>query len=419
MTAESITLESSYWDTADKPPFDFYEEVQSMGGIAWDDRMRSWIVANYNLAQEVLKDDELFQHPYMSMKAGGDYMKIRSDNPRSSMFLKGEKHRAFHKWWLVELLSPKVVREYRKDLVDPWIDHLIKGLEDRPAFDLVEDFAERVPMGIFAQLLGLPQHDHAYLDHVKALNDAIGRFASVANALQLEGEASAEARRVADEAIAAAEELNDILKPLVSERKNGEGSDFISQLWRGGHRVFDDWNELDTLDACRRLLFAGVDTTTHAISNAFHMLLTDDSLMAQVRDEGSRYLDRFVEEVLRLNGSIQFRPRRASASTELNGKSIAQGDMLTVAIIGANRDPRHYGCPHAVDLERARPHDHLAFAYGPRTCLGAHLARAEIASAVSKMLARFPAMRLDPSRPAPAFSGFLMRSWRPLHVLAG
>src|SRR3546814_8897246 len=104
------------------------------------------------------------------------------------------------------------------------------------------------------------------------------------------------------------------------------------------------------------------------------------------------------------------------SSDLVGGKTIQQGDMLTVAIIGANRDAAHYGCPHAVDLERSRPHDHLAFAYGPRTCLGAHLARAEITSAISKMLTRFPAMRLDADRPTPTFDGFLMRSWRPLHV---
>jgi len=417
MTTDMPTPQSSYWDTVDEPPFDFYDEIQSLGGIAWDERMRSWIVTSYKLAQEVLKDDVLFQHPYMSMQAGTDYMKIRSDNPRSSMFLKGEKHRAFHKWWLVELLSPKVVKGYRTSIVDPWVDHLIEGLEGRTHFDIVRDFAERVPMGIFAQLLDLPRRDHEYLDHVKALNDAIGRFASVANALKLEGEASTEARRTVEEAITAAEELNSILQPLVEARKGGEGEDFISQLWRGGHKVFEDWNELDTLDACRRLLFAGVDTTTHAISNAFHMLLTDDSLLACVRDDNAQWIDRFVEEVLRLNGSVQFRPRRASGVAELGGKTIQEGDMLTVAIIGANRDPTHYGCPHSVDLERARPHDHLAFAYGPRTCLGAHLARAEIASAVSRMLARYPGICLDSSRPAPTFDGFLMRSWRPLHVL--
>src|SRR3546814_572756 len=188
----------------------------------------------------------------MSMQAGGDYMKIRSDNPRSSMFMKGAKHRAFHKWWLVELLSPKVIRKYKADYIDPWIEHLVQGLAGREAFDLVEDFAERVPMGVFAQLLDLPCRDQTYLDHVKALNDAIGRFASVANALQLEGEASVEARRIADEAIAAAEELNAILRPLVVARKDGDSEDFISQLWRGGHKVFDDWNELDTRSEERR-----------------------------------------------------------------------------------------------------------------------------------------------------------------------
>src|SRR3546814_18552224 len=91
MTTEAAHLQGSYWDTADTQPYEFYEQVQEMGGIVWDDKMKTWIVASHDLAQHVLMDDELFQHPYMSMQAGGDYMKIRSDNPRSSMFMKGAK----------------------------------------------------------------------------------------------------------------------------------------------------------------------------------------------------------------------------------------------------------------------------------------------------------------------------------------
>jgi cytochrome P450 len=122
---------------------------------------------------------------------------------------------------------------------------------------------------------------------------------------------------------------------------------------------------------------------------------------------------------LRLNGSVQFRPRRANVDADLGGAHIRKGDMLTVALIGANRDPERYECPHSVNLERKRPQDHVAFNYGPRTCLGAFLARSELASSVSMGVARFPSMRLDPDRAPPRFMGFLMRSYRPLRVIIG
>lgn len=408
----------SYRATEGISPVSFYEQVRSLGGIAWDETMGAWIVVDYAYVKQILLDDVGFRHPYTMMKAGGSYMKIRSGNQRSSQFLTGEKHRAFHRWWLVELLSPRAIKAMQP-MITGWIEQLLDDLASVDSVDLVDEFAERVPMGVFAELLDLPQRDRAYLDHIKCLNDEIAQFASVANALQLEGDIAPEAKRIADRAIVAGEELNVILSPLVHARRDGVGTDFISRLWAGGNRVFDDWNDLDTLDACRRLLFAGVDTTTHAIANAFHMLLTDADVMAKVGTGDAGLRGRFVEEVFRLNGSVQFRPRRASSPARIGEVDVAEGDLLIVALIGANIDGSHYGCPHEARLDRARPSDHFAFNYGARTCLGAHLARSELDAAIGQTLARYPNMILDTSKPAPQFSGFLMRSFRPIHVRLG
>src|SRR5690606_34501471 len=100
-------------------------------------------------------------------------------------FLSGEKHRAFHKWWLVDLLSPKAVKKHQPMITD-WIDTLLDHLDVQGEFDLVDEFAERVPLGVFASLLDFPQRDMAFLDHIKKLNDDIAAFASAANAQQLE-----------------------------------------------------------------------------------------------------------------------------------------------------------------------------------------------------------------------------------------
>ncbi|MDI1295488.1 MAG: cytochrome P450 [bacterium] len=415
MPQTALDAPLSYLDTEGELPYEYYERVRAKGGIVWDEPMRSWVVVDHAMAQTILRDDVLFAHPYTTMQAREAYLKVRSGNPRSMMFLSGEKHRAFHKWWLVELLSPRAVKQHQP-MIDAWIDQLIDRLDGRATFDLVDEFAERVPLGVFAALLDLPQRDLVFLDRVKALNDSIAAFASAANAQQLEGEGNEKAKRIADDAIAAGEELNAILLPLVQARRAGTGEDFISRLWAGGTKVFDDWNELDTLDACRRLLFAGIDTTTHAICNAYYMLLSNNALRQEVLAGDAKVMDRFVEEAFRLNGSVQFRPRRVMSDTKIGDVDLPAGAMVLVALIGANRDPEHYGCPNRVDLDRARPHDHLAFNYGPRTCLGMHLARAELASALSRGLARWPTLRLETTHTAPMFEGFLMRSYRPLHV---
>jgi cytochrome P450 len=112
---------------------------------------------------------------------------------------------------------------------------------------------------------------------------------------------------------------------------------------------------------------------------------------------------------------VQYRPRRVTADTELAGVPIAKGQMVLIILMAANRDPKAFGCPHAVDMERSQPRNHLAFLTGPRTCPGATLARAELVEGIHAMLQRFPKLRLaDPGKPP--FHGFTMRSYGPLHV---
>lgn len=405
----------SAWDDAE--PYEFYERVRATGEVVWDEGIGAWLVVSTRIAREVLGDDDLYTHPYLSMSAGDSYLKIRSGNTRSMMFLRGEKHRAMHRWWVRELLAPRIVAGYRREVVAPVVAELIERLAIRGHGDLVADYAERIPVGVFARLLGLPRTDDPYLDELKTLNDDIAAFAGLANSLRLEtDEADPDAVAVSERAVAAGEELNAILLPVVRGRSDGAGEDFISRLWAGGVEIFEDWNELDVLDACRRLLFAGIDTTTHAIANAFQMLLSDDGLLARVRHGDADVTAAFVEEVLRLNGSVQFRPRRAERDVTLAGASIKAGEMLLVLLIAASRDGTHHACPQAVELERPVPRDHLAFSYGPRACPGAALARIELVEAVAQALAGLPTLQLEETAPPASFGGILMRSWGPLYV---
>lgn len=422
MSASAVTLPpvaaTSFLSTEDGEPYDFYERIRAQGNIVWDEGMKAWLVVGNEEVRGALQDDALFMHPFTTMQAGSAYAKIRGDNPRSFFFLQGEKHREMHRWWVRDLLSPQWVARYRPAAVEPAIKILIERLDGRTEFELVDDYINHLPVEAFARLLDLPNKDRDHLLYLKRLNDDIAAFASQASALKLEGEASAETQRITERAIAAAQELDELLRPVVRRRKTERGEDMISRLWEGGPNIFADWNEVDTLDSCRRLLFAGIDTTTHAMANAFHMLLTDAALMARVRAGGRDAVERFTEEALRLNGTVQFRSRRVTADTELGGVKIKKGQMVVVILMAANRDPAAFTCPHMVDLERPQPRNHLAFLTGPRMCPGSNLARAEVTGGLAAMLERFPHLRLAPGA-KPSFRGFMTRSWEPLHVVTG
>jgi cytochrome P450 len=408
-------MQQSFMDTVDQEPYGSFDKIREEGEVVWDERARAWLVLSTAAAREVFKDDRLFVHPYHTMQAGEFYRRLRNNNPRPLQMLQGEEHRSLHRWWLLDLLSARRVNEYRH-VIDNTISGLLDEVAGPESFEVLDTFSERVPTAIFCTLLGLPDLTKERLARIKDLNDRIAEFAAVANALKLESNPSAEDLRIAERGVQAGAELDEILLPAIRSRRDAPRDDFISRLWAGGPSVFPDWNQTDMIDACKRLLFAGSDTTTHTLANGLYSLSTNPVLRDTVRTNGQKAIERFVEETLRLNGSVQFRPRRASADTELGGASIKEGDMLFVLLIASNRDAAQFQCPHAIDLERKNPQYHLTFASGPRACPGQFLARAELVSAISGILERFPRIRLDTTKPPPRFQGFLLRSYRPLWV---
>ena len=115
------------------------------------------------------------------------------------------------------------------------------------------------------------------------------------------------------------------------------------------------------------------------------------------------------------------RPRRSSTGTrtcdiQIGGAAIRRGDLVTVSLAGAGRDPAVFPDPDRFDVRRENARLHLAFARGPHFCLGAHLARLEAQAAVRALLRSLPGLRLDPERPS-APRGLVFRKPPSLHVL--
>ncbi len=82
---------------------------------------------------------------------------------------------------------------------------------------------------------------------------------------------------------------------------------------------------------------------------------------------------------------------------------------MTISIAGANRDPAAFDAPDRFDVTRADARRHVAFAAGPHVCIGMHLARLEAHTALERVFARLPGLRLDPAHPPPAARGLVFR----------
>jgi len=398
----------SYRSTVDRDPFAFYEAVRTRGDIVWDDEMQAWLATSYDAAKQVMRNDKvLFRHPYKDMLEHVPGL-LEVEGPRNKNFLHGDEHTPFHRWFL-HRFSPTAVDLWRDSLLVPIADRLIDEFAPAGRAELVDDFADRFSIRVIAGVMGLPWQDDAWLAHAKELLDAKQRF--------LDAHGNDPDGTVTATAITAAKDLAELLMPFIDARCDGAENDLISIMWRDGNSLRPDWCEEDIVSNVTHLFFAGTDTTTHAIANAFHAMLTTLGLPDQLRSGGRPAIERYAEETLRLWGSPHFRPRIANVDTEICGVPIAAGETVVVLIVGANHDEQRFACPHEIQFDRKAPRDHLSFSFGPQSCGGAALARAEIQEAVARVLERLPNMRLDAQAEPPAYTGFLLRSFRPLHVL--
>jgi cytochrome P450 len=162
------------------------------------------------------------------------------------------------------------------------------------------------------------------------------------------------------------------------------------------------------------LLFGGIETTEGMICNAVWYLLGDRDALRQVAADRS-LIEGAVEESLRLEPAAAVVDRYATAEIVLGAATIRPGDLVTVSLAGANRDPVTFAEPDRFDVHRANARQHLAFAVGPHFCVGAQLARLEAAAAIAALLDQLPGLHLDPSRPS-APQGLVFRKPPSLHV---
>jgi len=141
------------------------------------------------------------------------------------------------------------------------------------------------------------------------------------------------------------------------------------------------------------LLVAGHETTVNLIGNGMLALLLNPGELARLRADPS-LLASAVEELLRYVNPVNNATYRFAAEPlEIGGARIGTGEVVLVALSGANRDPSRYPDPDLLDLSRDSA-GHLAFGHGSHYCLGAPLARLEAEIAFGGLLERFGSMTL-------------------------
>jgi cytochrome P450 len=162
------------------------------------------------------------------------------------------------------------------------------------------------------------------------------------------------------------------------------------------------------------MLFGGIETTEGMICNAVWHLLSSPAQLAALAADRS-LAGGAIDESLRLEPAAAVVDRYATGDVGLGPARVRAGDLVTVSLAGANRDPGTFPDPDRFDLRRGNARQNLGFALGPHFCVGAQLARMETQAALGALLDQLPGLALDPARPT-APRGLVFRKPPALHV---
>lgn len=355
--------------------------------VSWLPALGGWLVLRRDLALQVMVDAAMFTVDDPRFSTG------RVVGP-SMLTLDGGEHQR-HRAPFARPFRLQAVRERFTDLVSQEVDRLIDAVEPAGEAELRRTFAGPLAAAVVTHSLGLRETDTgAVLGWYDAIVAAVTEVTAG-------GEVPAAGR-------AAFGDLRAAIEPVL-DREPGSSVLAAAAGDAGG------LERREVVSNAAVMLFGGIETTEGMIANAILHLLCAPDQLALVRGEPG-HLPNAIEESLRLEPAAAMVDRYATTDVELGGASIRQGELVSVSVAAANRDPATFPDPDRFDVRRENARQHLAFARGPHVCIGMHLARLEAHTAVERLLDRLPGLRLDPAQPA-APSGLVFRKPPALHVL--
>jgi cytochrome P450 len=359
--------------------------LPDMGGIV-DPNRRQFTALGYDAVQQVLLDGQVFSSSGYAKSMGlvMGHSILEMDEP---------EHRAY-RGLIQQAFTLKAMERWERDIVAPIVHRMIDAFVTRGRADLVRELGFPFPIQVIAAMLGLPEEDLPVFHRLAV--ELIGIAANV------------------ERGIAASQSLRDYFATVLEKRRREPREDVISELALAeleGQRLTDE----EIFAFLRLLLPAGAETTYRSSSNLLFGLLTSpDQLDALIRDRS--LMRGAIEEGLRWEAPLTGIARTAMRDVEICGVEIPAGSPVGVCMGAANRDPARFADPDRFDLFR-EPRPHLAFATGPHTCLGLHLARMETRVALNALFDRLPGLRLDPAAEDVHIGGLTFRAPRALPVL--
>ena len=363
-------------------PYPYFAEERAAHPVAWHEPTQRWLVFDHASVSAVQRDRRLGR--LWQDKQPADYLEpfnllhrnqMMENEPPAHTRLRRPVAAAFNRGH-VERLRPRV-RELAADLLDR---------VDPEGFDVIGGYAEPLPVLVIAELLGVPS---SYADDLRRWSQAIVRMYEVAPGAD-----------VVAAAVSAAGEFDGLVRDLAGDRRRTPATDLISDL--AASELTDD----EVVASAILLLNAGHEASVNVFGNGLVAMLRRG--LRPAPDPAPT-----VEEMLRFDSALQLFERTATEDVEVGGITVRAGEKVAVLLGSANRDPAVFERPDEMLVDRD-PNPHVAFGVGVHFCLGAPLARMELAESLPALFERFPGLALAGE---PESRGtFVLRGFRRVQV---
>lgn len=391
-------------------PWPGLQELRDHHPIVWHEPTQSWLVSRYEHVRPILRDVKRFGTPHMAM-----LLNLYLGDAPTLTEMEGSEHT--HRRGLVApyfaaggvaRFADAIERRARSGL-EPLFEReraaIARGEREHGELDFVAEFSARYPIDVVGDMMALPDRDYDKLQRIyNAFINAVGNIAADPE--------------IHETGLRAKDEFRDYILPLIAQRRAGGGEDLISLLCRSeleGRSMTDE--EIRSFLAL--IVLAGGETTDHQLGFLVAALAQHPEQQRMLREDRS-LIERALAEGMRYCATVQFIQRTALEDVELEGHAMPAGTRLTLLLAAANRDPARFRDPDTFDIRRedldmaqafTGAADHVGFGGGRHTCLGTHLARQEMQSALELLLDNTSEFRLaDGFVPSPKPDAVFVRA---------
>jgi cytochrome P450 len=349
-------------------------------------------ILSYELARAVLRDPRFVIPPGIHLSAHGITSGPLWDRvTRSILNMEGDEHRRLRSL-VSKAFTPRATAGM-DDTIHTVVNELVDRVADSGRCEFVADIARPYPIPIICALLGAPREDW----------QQFSRWAEdIFKIVSFDCDLTEEEPVI----LKAWGEFDAYIDDMVAHRRRHLTEDLLSELIGiedAGDRL--DAGELRML--AFSILVAGTDTTRSQLAASMQVLCDHPEQWALLRDQPELAM-RAVEETMRHSPSMCSTVRSVSDDVTIDDYTFPACTFILVNTYAANRDCAVYDDPTRFDITRDAPPPILTFGGGVHYCLGANLARRELAEALKILAHRLPNPRRVGSPP-----------WKPLLGMSG